>query len=1199
MGLMRKLTSAIVASSLVFGLVGSAFADFTPEAAGQAAANMQGLKIVEGRGDGDLALNATITRAELVTIIVRAYGHKDTAALLQGVPSFSDVAGTHWASGNVAMAKRIIEANGHALGLPDGTFNPEGQVTAAEAVAFLLKFLGVEFNASTTSWPDGYIQVAVDAGVITAGDQAYFAASLNAPATRGVVFYMADSAFRGYNIGGGKTVYTTYLDPIAPTLTVDAVEATTLAAKVTVSGSVNADAKSVFVNGAAATITDGKFSAEVELTVGANEISVIAMDLAGNKAPYTTTVTRNVGDAASIEAAAITVAAGASVDLGATVKDAAGNTLADAAVAGESTLGTVADGKFAAGTAAGTGTVTLTSGDATVNVEVTVTAGQLAKVATSASSVAAGTKVTLTGQDEYGNVVSGVTFTQTSADALIDSTQGVFIASKPGTYTVTAKAGDVTKDVTIGVYDNTAVGSYQVTLGAANLIANKASTTTLTIQALDKNGNAIVDSSVATIPVISTLGLQYSTNGGDSWAGYLNTTTSNLTAKNGKVTLTVRTEGSVGGQTAVITAGSGSTASRANLAFVDQVATSVSVGNGATYLASNDASTSRSTFSVRVMDQDGKPMMSGYYPVKLDLNAGVDAYFSGYATSSVTAGVRSEGSLTATSGNPATLTVYYSGNDYAASASYPVVKVAPKYNGATGAVTVSATAAALTSGTKSVTMQMAGQPAKVAMSAASTNVATPKAGTLADTTGTTPVVGGESVSYTISATDAVGVPVTSTEAVYIEFPGLTAAQRDQIRVTIGATVAKPTGTAGRVSAAVGDSFSIATGKYTGALNFVVKSQSTAAGALAATAQQTVTFKANAVNSFSYKVNGVTTSHIEVAPNTETTVVVSLIDAAGNAATNAASKITLTSTGSAGGNNNDVVINGSAGAHAADVAADGTATFVLKTGSFVGASYSLAFTGTYTNSSGGTSDFTVLPAALVTDVKNTVATSVSVALFADNTYTTPVSTIDAGATFYGAVTVTDAAGRRITTETVQVKPINSDGTLGTAVAANFDSASNTYRFSTTAAKAPASSFKVYTTKSVTAGEAQFAIGVRPGTSVGGVDITGDATQAITKNTEKAVTVQLTDANGNAVINSTNSNQAVVVSFGSLGLNKVAQVRAVSNGLAVSDLTVYVAPGASSVTFYVVTDENVGEQITMTASATVNASTYTETINLNVQ
>jgi hypothetical protein len=180
---------------------------------------MQDLKILLGRPDG-LALGAEITRAELVTLIVRAFGKEEDSKLLKGSASFPDTS-NHWASGYIAMAVALAEkAGSDPIGMPDGSFQPDTKLTSAQAVAFLMKFLGVKADGGK-AWPNNYLDVAVERGLLTAEDKALIAPMLNQNATRGLVFYLFDRAFNSYNLGSGKTFYTQYVDTTSPVVTID------------------------------------------------------------------------------------------------------------------------------------------------------------------------------------------------------------------------------------------------------------------------------------------------------------------------------------------------------------------------------------------------------------------------------------------------------------------------------------------------------------------------------------------------------------------------------------------------------------------------------------------------------------------------------------------------------------------------------------------------------------------------------------------------------------------------------------------------------------------------------------------------------------------------------------------------------------------------------------------------------------------
>jgi hypothetical protein len=598
MGLMKKLTSAIVASSLVFTMVGSAFAAYTP-AAGETAGNrMLGLQIIKGKyADDALALKDEITRAELVTVIVRAFGQEANAALLNGAAAYPDTA-SHWASGNIAMAKALVEkVGGDAIGMPDGTFAPDAKLTPAQAVAFLMKFLGVKADA-TKAWPASYLDVAVEKNLITAEDAALLAPMSNDNATRGLVFYLFDRAFSSYDLGAGKTFYTKYVDTTAPVVTVNAVAATTLDSKITITGKVEG-AIAAFVGTTPVTLdANGNFSVDYDLPeLKEYNIAVTAKDLAGNATEKSVVVTRTVGTVATVEAAAVTVAAGATVDVAAAAKDAKGNTVPGVAISGESTVGTFADGKFTAGEKAGEGELTLKAGELTTKVKVTVTAAALSKVVADKTSAAPGEFVTLIAQDQYGNAItSGVTFSQTSADAMLDSTTGKFMASKAGSYTVTAKVGEATATGTVGVFGS----AKKVALVAPeSMVANEASEYEFSVNVTDSNGNVVVDYDKA-VSVVTDLTLEKNSVNAKNGVATFKVTGVDRSLRNSEVDVDITAEN-----------GTTDITGTATVNVIGQVATALKITAPA-FLAVND---DKATGSVKVVDQNGKNMLEGSWDV--------------------------------------------------------------------------------------------------------------------------------------------------------------------------------------------------------------------------------------------------------------------------------------------------------------------------------------------------------------------------------------------------------------------------------------------------------------------------------------------------------------------------------------------------------------------------------------------------------
>ncbi|HYF93396.1 MAG TPA: hypothetical protein VD969_14285 [Symbiobacteriaceae bacterium] len=731
MGLMKKLTSALVASSLVLSLVATASAAYTPAAGETAGKRMQDLKIVQGRPDG-LALNSEITRAELVTLIVRAFGKEADAQLLKGSTVFPDIA-NHWASGNIAMAVALVEkAGSDPIGMPNGTFEPDAKLTPAQAVAFLMKFVGAKADGTKT-WPANYLDVAVEKNLITAEDKALIAPMLNENATRGLVFYLFDRAFFSYQLPTGKTFYTQYVDTAAPELTVAAVEPTTIDSKLTITGTVTGALETYVGTTKVTPAADGKFSAEFALPeLKDYEITVTALDLAGNKAEKSLKVTRVAGTAASIEASDITVAAGGTVEVKPVVKDAAGNVL-EQAVTGESAVGTYADGKFTAQATVGTGKLVLKAGELTKEVSVTINAGPIAKVEASAVSVAPGKSVTLVAKDAAGNVVSGVTFAQTSANALLDANTGVFIATKAGSYTVTATKDGVTVEGTVGVYGDI---SKLVVNAPANMIANDATEYDVTVTAVDSKGNAVLDfdgnikltafgadetkaaeDGVATFTVTVPEG--YADSEVDIYAQYDDTEDDAIDSDDEEYTDTVAVEA--------------------------QVATSIEV-DAPDYLVSDiddEGDLLSAPFTITVLDQDGEDMLDGAWEIEVTV--------TGDATLEEGDDTKSD-TLTITAGGD---------NEY---------DLYAEQKGDEGTVTVTAAFPGMTAGKDTLKMAMPKNPEAITLTAKDN-----KAEVTADFTDVEEDVEDddvEKVTYTVKVVDENGVPTLYDTTVTITLDGV-------------------------------------------------------------------------------------------------------------------------------------------------------------------------------------------------------------------------------------------------------------------------------------------------------------------------------------------------------------------------------------------------------------------------------------------
>lgn len=205
----KKVMSAIAAGTLAFamstGVVLAASGSSQDDAFNAKLKMLLEAGIITGDQKGNLNLDQNITRAQLAVIMVRAFGLENTAKSPAMTATFSDVAPGSWYSGYIAAAKQLIEVNGYTLGTGNGKFNPNGNVTSAEAIALMSKFLGVDPAPGISDWAAAYVQAAVQLGFLNSLEAKNI--SKTKPANRETVFSFADSAFGIVKDDDGKTVY--------------------------------------------------------------------------------------------------------------------------------------------------------------------------------------------------------------------------------------------------------------------------------------------------------------------------------------------------------------------------------------------------------------------------------------------------------------------------------------------------------------------------------------------------------------------------------------------------------------------------------------------------------------------------------------------------------------------------------------------------------------------------------------------------------------------------------------------------------------------------------------------------------------------------------------------------------------------------------------------------------------------------------
>lgn len=141
-------------------LAASSFPDVPENASyAEAAEYLNEIGIMQGDTNGKFNPDNMVTRAQMAAIICRMYVETDVSAASN--TSFSDVPKTYWASGYIAKASALGVINGRT----DGTFGPNDSVTYEQALAMVLRAMGLTNEAdSAGGYPDGYIKIADESG---------------------------------------------------------------------------------------------------------------------------------------------------------------------------------------------------------------------------------------------------------------------------------------------------------------------------------------------------------------------------------------------------------------------------------------------------------------------------------------------------------------------------------------------------------------------------------------------------------------------------------------------------------------------------------------------------------------------------------------------------------------------------------------------------------------------------------------------------------------------------------------------------------------------------------------------------------------------------------------------------------------------------------------------------------------------------
>lgn len=175
------LAAALAASLLVLpaGAVPGSFSDVTDPNTALNADILRLMGIVSGVGDDRFDPGGTLTRAQFCTMAVSFLQKRDEAARYATRTIFSDVDSTHWARSFINFAATYQVGGGGSTeegasssgtplvsGVGDGRFQPDTDITLAEAATILLRALGYTGQQAGSVWPQGYIDLGRSAGLL-------------------------------------------------------------------------------------------------------------------------------------------------------------------------------------------------------------------------------------------------------------------------------------------------------------------------------------------------------------------------------------------------------------------------------------------------------------------------------------------------------------------------------------------------------------------------------------------------------------------------------------------------------------------------------------------------------------------------------------------------------------------------------------------------------------------------------------------------------------------------------------------------------------------------------------------------------------------------------------------------------------------------------------------------------------------------
>ena len=156
----KRMLTALLTCCLALSLAVPALGAQAAVSEDEAAQAVTALGIMTGDASGDLDLSGQVTRAEFVTMAVKASPSGGQIGQAATSP-YPDVPRDHWASGYVEAAVSL----GLVSGYSDGTFRPDQPMGWAEGVSLVLALLGYGPGDCSGAYPTGQLALAHSLGL--------------------------------------------------------------------------------------------------------------------------------------------------------------------------------------------------------------------------------------------------------------------------------------------------------------------------------------------------------------------------------------------------------------------------------------------------------------------------------------------------------------------------------------------------------------------------------------------------------------------------------------------------------------------------------------------------------------------------------------------------------------------------------------------------------------------------------------------------------------------------------------------------------------------------------------------------------------------------------------------------------------------------------------------------------------------------